>query len=167
MSLAAGFTGVHIAQLVGIGSSGYLAGFVSAASILGVPPLYFAPPEVATKQWAKIYHTGAAIVPATAATSFLAYLYLSYNSGHTVSPAEGYAYLAAGALTLAVAPYTLLTMMTTNRAIEAIAESKDAAAQGDQVTSLIQKWNKLNLGRASGPIIGFGIGLLALGGFFA
>ncbi|KAH9839698.1 uncharacterized protein C8Q71DRAFT_743817 [Rhodofomes roseus] len=168
MQFLAGFPGVRIAQIVGIGASGYLSGFISAASILGVPPLLLAAPDVATKQWAKLYHTGAAIAPTTAGVAFLAYLYLGYHSGHYVSPSEGYAYLAAGTLTLAIAPYTLLTMMSTNNELKALAEGKEEkVVEEARVKALLQKWWSLNLVRALGPATGFVLGLFALGGYFA
>ncbi|KAI0732169.1 hypothetical protein C8Q72DRAFT_882607 [Fomitopsis betulina] len=161
-------SGVRIAQLVGIGASGYLAGFISACSIVGVPPLAFAPPEIATKQWAKLYRIGRARAPAIAASGLLAYIYLGYVSGHTVCPAEGYAYLAAGAATIAIVPYTLATMMATNNEIEGLAAGTEkAAANGERVKYLMQKWYKLNLGRSLFPLGGFVIGLLAVGGYFA
>ena len=135
---------------------------------MGVPPLAFAPPEVATKQWANLYHIGRARAPAVAASGLLAYIYLAYVSGHTVCPAEGYAYLAAGAATIAIVPYTFATMMATNHELEGLAvETEKAAANGERVKDLLQKWYKLNLGRSFWPLGGFVIGLLAVGGYFA
>jgi len=167
MKFLAGFPAVRVAQLVGIGASGYLSGFISSCSIVGIPPLLLAAPDVATKQWAKLYHTGARIAPATAGVAFLAYLYLGYNSGHYVSPSEGYAYLAAGTFTLAIAPYTLLTMMPTNHELEALAEGKEEKVEDARVKSLLQRWWRLNLVRSLGPTTGLVLGLLALGGYFA
>ena len=135
---------------------------------MGVPPLAYAPPEIAVKQWAKLYHVGRARAPAIAASGLLAYIYLAYVSGHTVSPAEGYAYLAAGAATIAIVPYTFATMMVTNNEIEGLAaETEKAVASGERVKYLVQKWYKLNLGRSLWPLTGFVVGLLAVGGYFA
>ena len=83
-------------------------------------------------------------------------------------PAEGYAYLAAGATTIAIVPYTFVAMMPTNNEIERLAgETEKAAASDERVRYLMQKWYKLNLVRSIFPLSGFVIGLLALGGCFA
>ncbi|KAH9926951.1 uncharacterized protein B0H18DRAFT_1004682 [Fomitopsis serialis] len=173
MTSPAGLTSVRIAQLVGIGASGYLAGFMSSSSLVSIPPLSLAPPALAARQFATLYRTGARIAPATAVLAALAHLYLAYQSA-AASPREGYAYLAAGVLTLSVVPYTLVSMMPTNKALLAVAESegvgKDAAgdsADEARVVSLLWKWRGLNLVRSFGPAAGFLVGLLALGGYFA
>lgn len=141
---------------------------MAACSVIGVPPLALAPPELATKQWAKLYYIGRARGPTISAAGLLAYIYLAYASGHTVSPAEGYAYLAAGATTIAIVPYTFVAMMPTNNEIEQLAgETEKAAASGERVRYLMRKWYKLNLVRSIFPLSGFVIGLLALGGYFA
>ena len=142
---------------------------MAACSVIGVPPLALAPPELATKQWATLYYIGRARGPTISAAGLLAYLYLAfYASGRSVSPAEGYAYLAAGATTVAVVPYTFVAMMRTNNEIERLAgETEKAAASGDRVKYLVGKWYKLNLVRAVFPLSGFIVGMLALSGYFA
>ena len=180
-------SGIRVAQLVGVGTAGYLAGryvvpnvpcsplisvfpgFHSAGSTVCIPALALAPPEIAIKQWAKSYYIGRAQAPALAAMALSAYIYLAYAPGRTVTTSERYAYIAAGALTFANIPYTLATMMTTNNELEALASdsAEKVAERGDRVKYLFQKWYKMNLVRAFCPLGGVIVGLLAIGGYFA
>jgi len=174
MSSPAGLTGVRIAQLVGIGASGYLASLMFSTSLVTIPPLTLAPPALAARQFAALYGIAARLVPATAFLATLVHVYLAHQSA-AASQREGYAYLAAGALTFSVVPYTLLSLMPTNKALLAAAESQgrgkdvsgDSASDESNVLSLLWKWRSLNFVRSLGPAAGCLVGLLALGGYFA
>ncbi|KAK7948748.1 N-acetyltransferase- GNAT family [Apiospora aurea] len=172
MALAA--TPLNIAALGCIISGSCASGIGMSASLLTMPALIRpdVPQDALVHQWHNLYRRGAALMPVLAGATTLSYWLVAYY--HTLpSPLElgaassasgewrGFA--AAGALTLAIVPYTLVVMMPTIRTLEA---SMDGAAVVDEkgqrratmsrgtAEALLRKWTQMNVVRSLIPLVG-------------
>ncbi|KAJ5384694.1 hypothetical protein N7517_002605 [Penicillium concentricum] len=140
-----------------------------------------------THQWLDLYERGSRIFPGISAASSLANLYALWALQDTPTPAPGFVgsswstcYLLAVGVTMSIVPFTLTAMKKTNAKLKAHAKRDDAAgAEGtegmvvspqekakrarddSEVVELLQHWSKLNLIRATLPLIGAGIGFYA------
>jgi len=100
--------------------------------------------------------------PAIAVTSLAALAYSAYDRSRRGLVWKRYA--TAGALTLAIVPFTLIFMNPTNQALLQIAGGGATAAvvNDDSVRALITKWTGLNLIRSLLPLAGAIIGIIGL-----
>ncbi|KAJ5774334.1 hypothetical protein N7457_009230 [Penicillium paradoxum] len=140
-----------------------------------------------THQWFNLYDRGHLIFPGTAVVSSLANLYVLWELRDSPTPAPDLlggswstSYMLAIGFTMSIVPFTLALMRKTNDKLMAHAKRDDAAnAEGtkemvvspqetakraredDEVLGLLQYWSKLNLIRASLPLMGAGIGFYA------
>jgi hypothetical protein len=159
---------LRIAQTVGITTSAILAGFVSSASFTLVPRMLESPTPLLLKQWGNAYNVGKRNAPPFAALSSACYFYLAYTLPSNAEKAKLYGYLAAGALTIGIIPYTVLVMLPTNKKLLAKVEETKALTVKDEVVEiglgnetahkLVDSWGVLNLGRAvlltAGSLVG-------------
>lgn len=79
------------------------------------------------------------------------YLFTAYDTRKRGGIWKGFA--VAAALVVAIVPYTFLFMGSTNEALHSIAGGAHIVAESE-VTSLINKWGWLNLGRSLLPLAG-------------
>lgn len=131
-----------------------------------------------THQWLDVYETGKRIFPPIAVVSSAANLYLAWRLRDFLVPeAVGWSwsklYVTAAGATLAIVPWTLVAMKTTNDQLKAHAVRDDAssaegsekmvvgaqemalrAKQDEHVPRLMQDWAWLNLCRAAFPLVG-------------
>ncbi|KAJ5834859.1 hypothetical protein N7447_000885 [Penicillium robsamsonii] len=140
-----------------------------------------------THQWLDLYERGSRIFPGISAVSSLANLYALWVLRDTPTPAPGFVgsswsacYLLAVGVTMSIAPFTLTVMKKTNAKLKAHAKRDDASgAEGtegmvvsaqekakrgrddSEVVELLQHWSKLNLIRATLPLVGAGLGFYA------
>lgn len=129
--------------------SGFLLGsynFVFSQNV--IPHLYTAPASISTPMFAKIFNIGGSTIAPIAASTILAYSYLSYSSTSTKKTI----YATSAALTLS----TLLLTMTVmkpgiNRLIDISKDSQlqSTAAVGQEVNRLLKAWVSQNYFRAS------------------
>ena len=159
---------LRIAQTLGITTSAVVAGFVSSASFALVPRMLESPTPLLLKQWGNAYAAGKKNVPPFAALSSACYFYLAYTLPSDAQKAKLYGYLAAGALTIGIIPYTLLVMLPTNKKLlEKVDETKALTVKDEVVEvglgnetahKLVDSWGMLNLGRAvlltAGSLVG-------------
>jgi hypothetical protein len=139
-------------------------GGIAGISLFTVPGLLAAPVSGAllAQQWETIFNLGKAAAPAIAATSLAAFAYKAYDRSRRNLDWKRYA--TAGALTLAIVPFTLIFMHPTNQSLLLVAGggATAAAVNDDSVRALITKWAGLNLIRSLLPLGGAVIGLWAL-----
>ncbi|KAJ5185187.1 hypothetical protein N7491_006942 [Penicillium cf. griseofulvum] len=140
-----------------------------------------------THQWLDLYERGSKIFPGISAVSSLANLYALCALQDSPTPAPSIlrsswstCYLLAAGITMSIAPFTFTVMKKTNAKLKAHAKRDDAAgAEGtegmvvstqekakrarddSEVPELLQHWAKLNLIRATLPLVGAGIGFYA------
>ncbi|KAJ5960239.1 uncharacterized protein N7479_007389 [Penicillium vulpinum] len=142
-----------------------------------------------THQWLDLYTRGSKIFPGISAVSSLANLYALWTLQNSPTPGPDIlglgsswstCYLLAVGVTMSIVPFTLTAMKKTNAKLKAHATRGDAAdAEGSEsmvvspqekakqaredseVLELLQRWSKLNLIRATLPLIGAGIGFYA------
>lgn len=150
-------------------------------SVLAVPGLLNASPSVApqalAQQWAGIYNPGKVLGPRFAMLASLGYGYLAYHrsggrggGGGAGTGAWALApFAGAAALTLAIAPWTVLVMDGTNQALLRVAEGGGAGAvvgeeekKKREVAELLARWKGLNLVRSLFPLAGAVIGFWGL-----
>lgn len=123
-------------------------------------------PNLLAKQWHTIYENGKTQNPPIAAAVASAFFYLSWSTRKgaplfkpTADNRSGL-FAAAGGLVLAIVPFTILTMASTNDLLTSNAKSVSESSASDLV-GLLKKWAKLNLGRAVFPLIGSLCGFVA------
>lgn len=151
-------TPIRLAQASALLLSSSLAGVSLAFSAFLVPRLLDLPVPLMLVQWRATFHQGSKTMPPAAAASAALYFYLA--AAHRRGP-KGVWYLAAGALSFGIVPYTIGFMMGTNRMLEARAERVEKAgvleevleevveeAEGVGSKYLVDRWGVLNLGRA-------------------
>lgn len=95
-------------------------------------------------------------MPKVAVTTALAYAYASYSAHREGRKWKGLA--AGGALTVAIVPFTLIFMSSTNGLLFKAAAGTLEASQED-VATLIGRWGVLNLVRSLLPLAGTIVGL--------
>ncbi len=174
---------IRLAQASAIFFSATSAGASFAISAFVVPRLLESPVPVMLRQFARTYITGRNVVGSASVVASLPYFYLSSRYGLSGLTADkGRAYLAAGLLTVAVAPYTRIFMMRVNRILlsraegvelvekeagtieetgeAAAAEEETAWVKGEGSKYLVDRWGVLNLGRTlllmGSAIVGLG-----------
>jgi hypothetical protein len=148
-------------QTVGISTSLILSGIIMAGSLTLTPRLLESPTPLLLRQWDNMYEQGKTRVGPVAVIPALSYFYLAYQE-HTAAfsaPWKVNAYIAAGLFALAIAPYTLLIMKSTNGKLKAKAAETRALERTDVVVEvglgaetahkLLDFWALLNLGRGS------------------
>lgn len=112
------------------------------------------------RQWHGIYKRGAATMPALGASTTLGYWFVAYQM---MGSSEWRGFAAAGALTLAIVPFTLVVMMPTIRELEteiageggsAAKDNKKISRSRGTVEALLWKWTRLNVVRSLMPLLG-------------
>lgn len=133
-------------------------GAAASLSMFSIPAILqtSAEPGHALKLWQHIFLNGASTGPkvALAVTLSLAYsAYDRYDQGVAWKP-----FVAAGALSLAIVPYTIIFMSSTNNAL--MAGARGIATLGvSETTELLKRWQALNAVRSIISLAGAAIGL--------
>lgn len=154
------------------------AGLSASFSFFLVPRLLESPTPLMLQQWLRSYAAGARAMAPTALVTAIAWFYLGIKSPATPMLTGGGLggkwgrggwFLAAGALTVGIVPYTLAVMMGTNRRLKAKADEFGAMGKGEEVSvrevdeakALVDWWGVLNLGRTVMLVAGSVCGLVA------
>ncbi|AEO70135.1 3d996d15-65c1-4aa9-9e83-3c199e82c516 [Thermothielavioides terrestris] len=168
-------TAVRLTQGAALFLSSFTTGISLSLSAVVVPCLLDdAPRDVMLAQWARVYALGARTMPFAAAATAAAYLWLGLR-GVAGSPLgfRSRCYLAAGALTLSIVPYTFAAMrglnarllemrrratVTAGTPAEVSAEEQVKEEEEMSAKAAVDWWGVLNLGRtallAGGAICG-------------
>ncbi|SPJ79551.1 uncharacterized protein FTOL_07942 [Fusarium torulosum] len=145
-----------LATATGITGSAWASGCIASISLTGIPAaLQLSAPTSATV-WQEFFNRGIALMPKVAVTTALAYAYASYSAHREGRKWKGLA--AGGALTVAIVPFTLIFMSSTNGLLFKAAAGTLEASQED-VATLIGRWGVLNLVRSLLPLAGTIVGL--------
>ncbi|KDR69995.1 hypothetical protein GALMADRAFT_145042 [Galerina marginata CBS 339.88] len=116
------------------------------------------PAKTLQTQWQHLYDTGKRFFPSVAALTSSAYLYLAYNSpGDTRQ-----LYLVSALSSIAIVPYTLLTMMGNIKKIQTEIKAEEEALVLPRLRGDIATWAKLNYGRAALQFVSFSVGIWAV-----
>lgn len=158
-------------------------GNIAGLSLIAVPALTQShgedsiPAKTLAVQWRRLYNKGAVQNPpiAIGIASILSYLAWSADADSTVrflglaTPRQ--LYIGSVALTMAIVPWTLLTMAPTNGKLHGKAAKVESAARkggaewtakdDEELGVLLQNWNFLNALRSVLPMLGFASGALA------
>lgn len=151
---------------------------VFTISTVAVPPLLATPTHILLSQWQRIFRTGATYAPPIAAFAALNYAYVAYSlysspslppsspktSSSSFSPFR--IYIFAIAATVAIVPFTLLTMARINtRLLHEAARVMEAADKGmspgveQDVRAYVKRWILLSTLRSALPLLGGVLGL--------
>jgi hypothetical protein len=159
---------IRLVQTIGITTSSILAGSVASASFALVPRLLESPTPLLLKQWGNAYNAGKKNAPPFAVLSSACYFYLAYALPSNFPRSKLYGYIAAGALTVGVVPYTRLVMMDTNKKLLAKVDETRTLGIKDEIVEvglgnetahkLVDSWGMLNLGRAALLVVGSLVG---------
>ncbi|KAM0199872.1 hypothetical protein ACHAPA_004242 [Fusarium lateritium] len=145
-----------LATATGITGSAWASGCIASISLAGIPAaLQLSAPTSATV-WQEFFNRGFALMPKVALTTALAYAYASYAAYQEGRKWKGL--VTAGALTIAIVPFTGIFMNSTNSLLFKAAAGTLEASQED-VATLIGRWGVLNLVRSLLPLAGTIVGL--------
>jgi len=120
-------------------------------------------PAQLVQQWSCVFKNGHRKGPIISIATGLMYCYTAWSNHAGGAPWKVFA--LAGALTMGMVPYTLITMGGTNNALlraEAKIKSGDDGISWKDVAILVRTWNKLNAIRALFPLSGAVLGMLAI-----
>lgn len=117
-------------------------------------------PAQVLKQWARLYHLGHIAAPSLAVVTAALYAYGAMGRHCQRLPWQQLA--AAGAATLAIVPFTFLTMLPTNNKLAALNAQDGKGEDLEGVKKLVAKWSRLHYMRCLFPIAGAIIGFAAV-----
>ncbi|KDR69997.1 hypothetical protein GALMADRAFT_76662, partial [Galerina marginata CBS 339.88] len=118
------------------------------------------PAKTLQTQWQHLYDTGKRFFPSVAALTSSAYLYLAYNSPQAGNTRE--LYLVSALSSIAIVPYTLLTMMGNIKKIQTEIKAEEESLVLPRLRGDIVTWAKLNYGRAALQFVSFSVGIWAV-----
>jgi hypothetical protein len=164
---------VRSAHLLGISSSIFLSGFSFAASFYTMPALSHASLPVQLLGWLEVYDLGKLISPPVGAASSVLWGYLTYaaysRKADGLFRKSWHSYLAAGLLTFAILPWTLVIMMPSNKTLMEAAWKVQAGGADAiklenyaELEKSMELWGTLNWFRTVTPMVGGMIGLWAV-----
>ncbi|KAK0734904.1 hypothetical protein B0T26DRAFT_746749 [Lasiosphaeria miniovina] len=153
------------------------SGVLAAVSAMVVPRLLEAPSSsLLLAQWQRTFARGKAVMPGLAAGAATSFFFAAAVVPRGVGGRR--LFVLAGALCVAIVPYTWVVLMRTNRMLLARlaaveSDIKAAAAEGGEVVEteeerrsdkfLVDRWGLLSLGRAvllaAGAAVGLGAAL--------
>lgn len=167
-------TALRLTQGTALFLSTLTSGISLSLSCFVIPRLLESPTSIMLTQWTRTYARGHATVPTTAAVVAATYLFLGLRASSSPLSFSSHArwgYFGAGALTIAIVPYTLLFMLGTNgklmemekrvavRGEASVVEGAVKVEEERSAKALVDWWGVLNLGRAvlliGGAVCGF------------
>ncbi|KAJ3792531.1 hypothetical protein GGU11DRAFT_693308 [Lentinula aff. detonsa] len=168
----------RIAVGVGLAGSAWCAGAIMSCSILAVPALTdpnlpAAAAAHASCIWHNLYNRGKSTVPPIAISTAAAFAYATYAIPNPFSlkliQRSRNLLAVAGLFTVAIVPFTLLLMKSTNDALHAKALAvQERSRKGldtlldDGTRELLSNWNILNFVRGIFPLAATGFGISAV-----
>ncbi|KAL0935204.1 uncharacterized protein CTRU02_209795 [Colletotrichum truncatum] len=147
----------NIATATGILGCAWWAGMGQSLSIFSVSAALGtnAEPIYALKLWQNIFLRGKSLGPKVAVVTFLSFAYSAY--GRYCHGVAWKPFVAAGALSLAIVPYTGVFMSATNSQLMAGAQGVTTLGWSE-ARELLTKWQTLNFVRNFFSIAGAAIG---------
>lgn len=114
--------------------------------------------------WVRLYHYGHLLLPSMSLATLSLYVYVALEKRASGAPWASYA--VAGAVTVAMIPFTLLVMVPTNNVLfelqDGVKISAAAAPSLDYVRELVTRWGRMHLVRSFFPFLGAALGLNTL-----
>lgn len=107
------------------------------------------------QQWARTYHYGHQVLPGMAVATLLLYGYTAVRSKSTI-------YAVAGAVTVAMVPFTWIVMVPTNDELfarEAGSWDEGVVMELGEAQGLLRRWAWMHLVRSLFPLVGAVVGL--------
>ncbi|THH19405.1 hypothetical protein EW146_g1742 [Bondarzewia mesenterica] len=162
----------NVATAVGLVASGMLSGGILSSSVIAGPALFLAAstnePNLLARQWETVYTRGRNVAIPLGTLASSSFLYTAYAHYAAESPRGMWEkYAVAGALCIAIVPFTLTVMKANVRALQRAAKGVSETAEGekgkerelsvDGQVSEVVRWIRLNFVRALFPLTGFGI----------
>ncbi|KAF5137703.1 Monooxygenase hypC [Metarhizium anisopliae] len=146
-----------VAVAAGIVGSSWMSGVIASLSVIGVPTAQ----QVAKSSvlvWHGLFSNGMALMPKCAVATALSYSYAAYGLRGQESAK---AYLLSAGLVVAIIPFTLVFMSSTNASLLGAVKGTASLSAGE-VSGLIRKWGYLNLARSFLPLVGGVVALSSL-----
>ncbi|KAK2014962.1 DUF1772-domain-containing protein [Colletotrichum eremochloae] len=152
-----GFT-TTITTATGILGCAWWAGAGASVSMFTVPAILqsSSEPAHALRLWRHIFLNGASTGPKVALVTFLSLAYTAYD--HHNRGAGWKPYATAGVLSLAIVPFTLILMSSTNNALMAGAQGLETLTWSE-TTELLTRWRTLNFVRSLISLASAGLGM--------
>ncbi|KAG6016305.1 hypothetical protein E4U43_003914 [Claviceps pusilla] len=141
------------AHALALASGCFLSGAMFCISAVMVPALLDTDAESSSlvAHWARLYHYGSMMMPSMSAAITIVYVYAAAQY-HQSRRKQRVRCVAAGALTMAIVPFTFYAMAPTNNALFAMG---NAAPDADETArSLVIKWAVLHAVRSCMPLAG-------------
>jgi hypothetical protein len=133
-------------------------GSIASITLIGAPVAQSFP-ETTAQMWHGMFIRGMAVMPKVAITVGLSYAYAAYEARDRGGYWKGF--LSAAGLVVAIIPFTLLFMSSTNAALIHSARGPSTLTVA-QESELVSKWGLLNLIRSFLPLTGAVTGLVTL-----
>ncbi|OLN81729.1 Noranthrone monooxygenase [Colletotrichum chlorophyti] len=148
----------NIATATGILGCAWWAGVTASLSTVAIPAILqaSAEPTHALKLWQSIFLNGAKAGPRIALITFLSFTYSAYDRSKRGVAWKPYA--TAAVLGIAMVPYTLTFMSSTNNALMAGAQGLRTLGW-PEAKELLTRWQALNFVRSIFCLTGAGVGL--------
>ncbi|KAG5987268.1 hypothetical protein E4U54_005066 [Claviceps lovelessii] len=148
-----------VAHALALASGCFLSGAMFCISAIMIPALLDTDAEGSSlvAHWARLYHYGSMMMPSMSAAITIVYVYAAsqYSQSHREQRVRC---IAAGALTIAIAPFTFYVMAPTNKALFAMGNAASAAAASadanEKARGLVIRWAVLHAVRSCMPLAG-------------
>ncbi|ORY69643.1 uncharacterized protein BCR38DRAFT_333493 [Pseudomassariella vexata] len=157
-------------QAAAVVTGSFLSGAMASLSTM-VTPLFLDTdnePAQLLRHWARLYHYGHLALPALSVATCGLYGYTALSK-RASGRANWRRYAVAGAMTIAMVPFTWYVMVPTNNTLfrlEASARKSESGsgslAELSVIQELVVRWAWLHIGRSVFPLIGAIMGLSGL-----
>ena len=130
-------------------------------SFTAIPALFDTNTEAVhlLRQWARIYHYGSQLMPAMALVTLALYVYTARTRYIFHDPWR--IWVAAGLMTIAIVPYTLIVMKGTNNSLFQL-DRQGGVVELRRVHELLLTWNRLHIVRSLFPLAGAILGWMGM-----
>ncbi|KAK6206285.1 hypothetical protein QIS74_13704 [Colletotrichum tabaci] len=152
---------------VAVLTGSFLSGAMMSLSLVAVPVLLdttSSSPQL-FYQWVRLYHYGHRVLPGLSLGTLALYAFAGALSRAAGRPWAVYA--LAGAITVAMIPFTWIFMAPTNNTLfelHASSQSVGVMAEVDGAKGLLRRWSLLHLTRSLFPLTGAVVGLSSIVG---
>lgn len=150
-----------VKYLVKFSNSNIGPGAMMALSLMAIPLFLDTNTQSAhmLTQWVRLYHYGHLLLPSMSIGTFLLYGYTVI--GKRASGQPWLIYAVAGAVTVAMIPFTLIVMVPTNNTLfrlEDEIKTKATITTLNEVQVLVTRWGRMHFVRSLFPLIGAVLG---------
>ncbi|KAF1932181.1 DUF1772-domain-containing protein [Didymella exigua CBS 183.55] len=150
-------------KLVGFAGAAWLSGTIASLSLVSVPAVTKSLKEDglsaahAVKVWRNNFDFGKGLAPpvALATASSLAFCGWTARNTRATGLKDGRLFFLSAALTIAIVPFTIIFMGSTNAKLLSLAKKEElTASEGQDGEALLNKWASINGVRSLLPLAG-------------